>query len=188
MEPVLSAAPPTKKVIEDKTFWQAKDYFLRNTPTDRFQVKSAYVREALPEAGIAGLLRQVDAWPGSWNEDGGGFAVFALGGAISRVPGEETACVHRDQRFLLATDGSWTSGDSRGTEGANIDRVEGLADGMRAYTMEYAYQNFTDRTQPDSAHAYYGDNPDRLVRIKRDRDPEDLFRFRQSEPQDRPAA
>jgi hypothetical protein len=183
LEPVLRLAEPTKKVIEDRAFWQAKDYFFHNTPIDRFQVKSAFVQSTLPEQGIEELLRHVDGWPGSSNEDGGGFAMFALGGAISRIPKEETAYVHRDSRFLLAIDSSWASGDSERTEQANIEWVEGFAEGMRAYTTEYAYQNFIDRSQADSAHAYYGDNLDRLVRIKRDRDPDDFFQFAQSVPQ-----
>ncbi len=41
LEPVLRLAKPTKEVIAEKTFWQAKDYFFHNTPIDRFQVKSA---------------------------------------------------------------------------------------------------------------------------------------------------
>lgn len=186
LEPVLRLAEPTKRVIEDKTFWQAKDYFFHNTPTDRFQVKSAFVQKTLPEQGIEELLRYVGRWPGSSNEDGGGFAMFALGGAISRIPEEKTAYAHRDSRFLLAIDSSWASSDSHSTEQANIDWVEGFANGMRPYTSEYAYQNFIDRAQPDWARAYYGDNLDRLVRIKRLRDPEDFFRFRQSVPQRHP--
>ncbi len=183
LEPVLRLAKPTKKVIEDKTFWQAKDYFFHNTPTDRFQVKSAFVQKELPEQGIGELLRHVDRWPGSSNEDGGGFAMFALGGAISRIPEEKTAYAHRDSRFLLAIDSSWASSDSHRTEQENVDWVEGFADGMRPYTSAYAYQNFIDRSQPDWARAYYGDNLDRLVRIKRHRDPDDFFHFRQSVPQ-----
>ena len=54
---------------------------------------------------------------------------------------------------------------------------------MRAYTTEYAYQNFIYRTQADPAHAYYGDNLGRLIDIKSRRDPYDFFRFAQSVPQ-----
>ncbi len=188
LDPVLSLAKPTKRVIAEKTFWQAKDYFFHNTPTDRFQVKSAFVQEVLPQQGIEELLRHVASWPGSSNEDGGGFAMFALGGAISSIPREETAYVHRDSHLLLAMESTWTSGDSDRSERVNIDWVEGFADRMRAYTTEYAYQNFIDRSQADSAHAYYGDNLERLVRIKRLRDPEDFFHFRQSVPQRYPRA
>lgn len=183
LEPVLRLAEPTKNIIEDKTFWQAKDYLFHNTPYDRYLVKSAFVQEALPEQGIEELIRQVTGWPGSSNEDGGGFAMFALGGAVSRIPKEETAYVHRDSRFLLAMSGAWASGDSGRTEQENVDWVEGFADGMRAYTTEYAYQNFIDRSQADSANAYYGDNLNRLIDIKRRHDPDDFFQFPQSVPQ-----
>jgi hypothetical protein len=183
LEPVLRLAEPTKKVIEDMTFWQAKDYFFHNTPIDRFQVKSAFIKEPLPEQGIEELLRHVDGWPGSSNEDGGGFAMFTLGGAISDIPKEDTAYVHRDSRFLLAIDSSWASSDSERTGQENIEWVEGFAEGMRPYTTEYAYQNFIDRSQPDWANAYYGDNLDRLAGVKRDRDPDDFFQFAQSVPQ-----
>jgi Berberine and berberine like len=59
---------------------------------------------------------------------------------------------------------------------------------MKPYTTEYAYQNFIDRSQADWAHAYYGDNLDRLVSIKRSRDPDDFFRFPQSVPEKPPGA
>jgi hypothetical protein len=176
LEPVLRLAKPAKKIIADKTFWQAKDYFFHNTPTDRFKVKSVFVQKTLPEQGIEELLGHVASRPGSSNEDGG-FAMFALGGAISRIPKEDTAYVHRDARFLLAIDSSWASSDSGRTEQENIDWVEEFADSMRPYTSEYAYQNFIDRSQANSAHAYYGENLDRLVHIKRLRDPEYFFHF-----------
>jgi FAD/FMN-containing dehydrogenase len=188
LEPVLRLARPTKEVISDKTFWQAKDYFFHNTPRDRFQVKSAYVESALPEQGVEELLRYVERWPGSSNEDGGGFAMFALGGGVSNIPKDRTAYVHRDSRFLLAIDSSWASSDSSRTEQANVDWVEGFAGAMKPYTTEYAYQNFIDRSQADWAHAYYGDNLDRLVSIKRSRDPDDFFRFPQSVPEKPPGA
>jgi FAD/FMN-containing dehydrogenase len=187
LEPVLRLAEPTKKVVEDKSFWQVKDYFFHNTPVDRFQVKSAYVQQELSEQGVEELLQNVDSWPGSSNEDGGGFAMFALGGAISGIPKEETAYVHRDSRFLLAIDSSWSSGDSDSTGQANIDWAEGFADAMRSYTTEYAYQNFIDRTQEDPAHAYYEDNLDRLIDLKSRYDPDNFFRFAQSVPQHQPA-
>jgi FAD/FMN-containing dehydrogenase len=45
-----------------------------------------------------------------------------------------------------------------------------------------AYQNFPDPDLDDWAHAYYGTNLDRLVRVKAAYDPDDVFRSPQSLP------
>jgi hypothetical protein len=42
--------------------------------------------------------------------------------------------------------------------------------------------NFIDRTQPDWEHAYYGANLERLMKVKRAYDPDDVFSYKQSVP------
>jgi hypothetical protein len=44
------------------------------------------------------------------------------------------------------------------------------------------FPNFPDLDLEDWAHAYYGSNYDRLVRLKARYDPADLFHFHQSLP------
>ena len=65
---------------------------------------------------------------------------------------------------------------------ANLEWLEDAQAAMKPYLAGGAYQNFTDRTQADWQHAYYGDNLPRLVEIKRKWDPDNLFRFPQSIP------
>ncbi len=182
LDPALTAAKPTKSLIEEQTFWQAKSYLYQTTPREFWGTKSSYLDRPLSDAGIDTLLRQVEHLPGSSNPEGGGFAIFASGGAINRVPAEATAFVHRNALALMASEVTWTAGDDEPTVRANLDWLDELATAMRPHVSSFAYQNFIDRTQPDWEHAYYGANLERLTKLKRAYDPDDVFSFEQSIP------
>jgi FAD/FMN-containing dehydrogenase len=182
LAPVLAAARPTKELIEDRTFWQAKDYFFDNVPTEAFAVKSAYLDGPLGDQGVTALLRAVERWPGSTNPDGAGAALFASRGAINEVAPTATAFVHRRQFAILATESTWSAKDSAKVARANIDWLDHLADSLAPHVSRSAYQNFIDRSQPDWPRAYYGQNLERLAKIKRRYDPDALFAFEQGIP------
>ncbi len=84
LQPALRTGKVKSELIEQRTFWQAKDYFYANTPKDAYAVKSDYLDEPLAEGGIEALVDAVDSWPGSSNDDGAGAAMFLAGGAINR--------------------------------------------------------------------------------------------------------
>lgn len=182
LDPVLSAVKPVKQLVSRRTFWQAKTYLYDTTPAGHYAVKSNYVTRPFSQEGIDILVRTVERWPGSSNPGGGGIALFAWGGEVSRVPPDATAFVHRHPGFLMAYDTAWDPADPKRIVSANLDWLSGLADAVRPHVSGKAYQNFIDRSQPDWQKAYYGSNFDRLVRIKKKYDPENLFHFEQSIP------
>ena len=182
LDAALSAAPTKQKLIAERTFWQAKNYFFDTTPQGYYEVKSAYARRPLSGDGIDTLLRWIERWPGSSNPEGGGMAMFASGGAINRVPAAATAFVHRDEFALIATETTWSATDSKALVGRGLDWVEGFAEALRPHVSGFAYQNFIDRSQRNWQHAYYGSNLERLMKVKRRYDPDDVFRFEQSIP------
>jgi FAD/FMN-containing dehydrogenase len=53
---------------------------------------------------------------------------------------------------------------------------------MRPFTSDECFQNFIDGAETNYLRAYYGENLERLVEVKRHYDPENLFRFQQSIP------
>jgi hypothetical protein len=182
LDPALSAARPKRQLIAERTFWQAKNYFFDTTPEGYYEVKSAYARQPLSDAGIGTLLDSIERWPGSSNPEGGGFAMFGSGGAINAVPASATAFVHRNEFALIATETTWTAADSDSAIGRGLDWIESLADALSPHVSGFAYQNFIDRSQPNWQQAYYGSNLERLMSVKKRYDPDDVFHFQQSVP------
>lgn len=182
LDPALTVAKPTQSLVAERTFWQAKNYLYHTTPRGFWGTKSSYLRRPLSGDGIETLLRQIERLPGSRNEEGGGFAIFASGGAINRVAADATAFVHRDALALMATEVTWTAKDDERTIRKNLAWLDELAAAMRPHVSPFAYQNFIDRTQPNWKHAYYGANLKRLIKVKRAYDPDAVFSFKQSVP------
>jgi FAD/FMN-containing dehydrogenase len=185
LSPVLDAAWPSYQLIEDSTYLEAQAILAHNVPFDRFASKSRFLRRPLPGTGIETAIRWLERWPGSSNPGGGGVTLFAWGGAIGRVSPAATAFVHRDAGFLMDNETTWTAKDGPRVVAANLDWVEGIYRALAPYGTRQAYQNFIDPALTDWKTAYYGENLDRLMRVKRRYDPDDAFRFAQSIPEGR---
>jgi hypothetical protein len=183
LDPVIGRYWPAKRrLLAKRTFWQAKTYLYDTTPTGRYAVRSNYVTEEFPEEAIDVLVHAVERWPGSGNPGGGGIALFAWGGKVATVAPTATAFVHRHPGFLMAYDTSWAASDPKSVADANLDWLQQLASDIAPYVSRQAYQNFIDSTLRDWEQAYYAENFDRLKRVKRKYDPDDVFRFQQGIP------
>jgi hypothetical protein len=80
--------------------------------------------------------------------------------------------------FIVQYDGYWvTTQDAEPT----ISWVEQMRNAMQPYTQG-AYVNYVDDRLADPLRAYYGPNLERLVSVKRQYDPDNVFNFPQSIP------
>ncbi|WP_218782676.1 FAD-binding oxidoreductase [Streptomyces sp. BR123] len=153
------------------------------TPIERFATKSAILdsRTLLTDQQVSAAAERLLDWPGSGNEDGAGFAMFALGGEINRVPPNATAFVHRDDLFVFAAETSWADHDLPGVAEANLHWLKQFYDDIfGGRSPEGAYQNFPDPTLENWREAYYGRNYPRLVEVKRKYDPTGFFDYQQA--------
>ncbi len=184
---------PQREHIQQKSFIDAVYYFAgcndlkscQRAPVGsiepaRFYIKSAYAREPFPDAGLDTMLDWIERWPGE-----NGYAVFefdSLGGAVNRVAPTATAFVHRNELFCGQYQIYWDAEASEATVAkAKAWLNESYAD-LSPYNSGFAYQNYIDRNLADWQHAYYGENLPRLRQVKRQVDPDNLFRFAQSIP------
>jgi FAD/FMN-containing dehydrogenase len=95
-------------------------------------------------------------------------------GAVTRVPIEATAVPHRAPGFNNLIASVWTDPDA--TE-QNVAWTRSTYDSLRPSLAERRWLNYLDDDDPaDAVRAAYGPNYDRLVRVKRQYDPENVFR------------
>ncbi len=125
-----------------------------------------------PDVGIAGLTL------------GGGIGFLhriwgrSLGGAVSDVAPSETAYYYRDANYILEFASRWKKDQD---ELENLCWVNQFRKAMQPY-MKGNYVNFPDLAIKDWECTYYGTNIDRLIKIKRNYDPCNVFNFPLSIP------
>jgi FAD/FMN-containing dehydrogenase len=104
--------------------------------------------------------------------------LFQLGGAISRIDANANAAAHRDAAYVLNIQAAWDAPEE-------TDRYTTWArefwEAMQPYSTGGVYVNFlSDDEGGDRVRAAYGDRYSRLVALKNQYDPTNLFRMNQN--------
>ncbi|KPI19092.1 FAD linked oxidase domain-containing protein [Actinobacteria bacterium OK074] len=109
------------------------------------------------------------------------FALTALGGAANQVDPAETAYVHRDALFLVKFTLIGENAAPGAAETAAAERWTDLGfDLIDPHSNGHSYLNYPDPVLSDWKWAYYGENYERLVEVKKTYDPTDFFTHPQS--------
>jgi len=134
-------------------------------PGIQFAVRSAFVdRGSVPD--IVHILAEARA-----SEQPPVIAVRSVGGAVSRVPDDATAYVHRQAELMLVT---ITVGPKPAVEAAR-PALETIWEKLAPH-VNGAYANFlTSATEEDAAAIYPAQTYKRLAAVKRRYDPGNLF-------------
>jgi FAD/FMN-containing dehydrogenase len=152
----------------------------RRLPYGPFKAKSSYVLRPMSRRGIATMTSWIERRQAQSSLGSGAILLDSYGGVINDVPADATAFVHRDALYSCQFLAYW--GGAAGAQSAALSWIGGFYRAMRPFVSQYAYQNYIDPDLTTWRTAYYGANYDRLVDVKAQYDPDDLFRFRQSIP------
>jgi FAD/FMN-containing dehydrogenase len=104
-------------------------------------------------------------------------AFAQLGGAVSRVAADATAYTNRDAQFVLNVHGRWAD---PARDAACVAWARDLFAAAAPFATGGAYVNFLTQEEGDRVPAAYGLNYGRLVQLKREYDPDNLFRTNQN--------
>ncbi len=182
LAPLTGAGSPVSVTITERPFNVAVKYFEgTGARRARLAAKSAFARELLTPAGVDTLISAVNAKHRDPRLRGGGIVMFAYGGAINRVAPSATAFVHRDAMFSLEYVSLWADRSVSLAE-VSIGWVRDAHAAIRPYVSGQAVQNYADTDLAGWRRAYYGQNLERLVAVKKRYDPANLFRHALSIP------
>ena len=145
------------------------------------KAKSDYVLAPLPSSAIHDMLAAIAAVPTG--------AVVLLcdsyGGRIADVATDATAFPRRaGTQYCIQYFSSWTRAADTPVHLARVAQVYAA---MRPHMPGASYVNYCDRDLPDFARSYWGNNLGRLVAVKQQYDPDNLFHHAQSVPVSLPA-
>jgi len=107
-------------------------------------------------------------------------ALEHLGGAIARVPEDETAFSDRHAKYSLVITGNWTD---PADNDRNVQWVRDCYEAVRPYASDAVYVNYLEREEDARiASAYTASTYQRLQALKNEYDPTNLFRINYNIP------
>jgi FAD/FMN-containing dehydrogenase len=139
----------------------------------RFYMKGGFLAELSDDYVDAGL-ESVAAAPGA----GCAITLWLQGGAISRVDPDAMAFTGREAPFWLGVEAEW---DDAALDAAHIDWGRTTMAALQPFTAAGHYVNDMVESGEDVVRSIYGDAKyERLVRLKRTHDPDNVFRLNQN--------
>ena len=142
--------------------------------------KSEYFKRPLPAEAATALVENLVR--GRAHGQSRELDFMPWGGAYNRMPPDATAFVHRDELFQLKHSAVVNPDAPPRLKQAAHRWVSRSWASVHRWGSGRVFQNFADPELADWAHAYYGPNYQRLVRIKARYDPANFFHFHQSLP------
>ena len=167
--------PPTSDSIKAMTYLETQHLADESQEWGhRFYMKSAFL-PALPDEAVDVLVEHAPRAP-----DGSecGFSTWAWGRRIADVPEDGTAFTGRNAAAWLAAEAMWD--DPALDEQCRSWAREALAD-LAPFASDGRYVNDVAEVGADLARTVYGDAKyERLVALKREWDPDNVFRLNQN--------
>jgi FAD/FMN-containing dehydrogenase len=139
---------------------------------DQWYWRGEFIRE-IPDAAVEQHVRFGSALP-TWKST---MHLYPIDGAPQRVRPDETAWAYRDAVWAQVIAGV----DPDPANAAAIrDWAVAYSDAIRPYSLGTGYVNFQMQETGERVRAMYGDNYDRLAHVKRQYDPDNVFRVNQN--------
>jgi FAD/FMN-containing dehydrogenase len=171
LQPLRELGTPMLDMSSPMPYLTMQHLFDHEYPKGRhYYWKSVYLRD-LNDASIDKLIELGETRPSALTS----VDIWALGGAIARVPVSDTPINHRGAGYLIGLESNW---DGAAADGTNIAWTRAAAEALEPFSTGGSYLNFEDLSEAGAVQRSHGANFTRLSEVKRKYDPENLFRSR----------
>jgi FAD/FMN-containing dehydrogenase len=169
--PIKAFGRPVGDVMQRRPYLTQQNLLDATQPKGRrYYWKSEYVPEISSD-----LLGRLQANGATIESPHSAAIVFQLGGAIGDLPDDHSAVGNRDAGAVFNLTSSW---ENAADDAKNVAWARGAWEDMKRFSTGGTYVNFLNADDADDrVRAAYGANMQRLAGIKRDWDPENLFRM-----------
>jgi len=166
---------PLEDSIESKPYLASQRLF--DAPMEwgqRFAMKSSFLA-SLPEALVREWGDELSRMP---NGAEGGFSIWAWGRAIAAVPEDDTAFTGRDAAFWAGAEVVWAD---ESIDAPCRSWARTAVDAAAPHATAGRYVNDVAEVGGEVARTIYGDAKyERLLTLKREWDPDNVFRLNQN--------
>ena len=175
LQPLRDLGDPIADLSEPMPYTEAQKLLDEDYPEGgRYYWKSVNLN-GLGDEEIEHLMAHAATAP----SDHSTIDVWYQGGAMNRVGAEETAFGDRSAPYLLGIEGNWEESHE---DEANVAWVRGCVADMQRFSDGGMYLNFPGFLEEGQGlmRDAYGENYERLVALKNQYDPANLFRLNQN--------
>jgi len=174
--PIREAAQPVMDMVQPMPYTALQSMLDASGPKGIRAYMKAEFMEELSDEAIEKLARHGANRPGPLVQ----LLMEPMGGAIARVPDDETALGRRDVPWCYHALSMWMEPDAE-TADAHVAWARTLAEDVKPHTTDGVYLNFISDVGDERVRSAYGpEKYDRLVALKDRYDPDNLFRLNQN--------
>ncbi len=173
VRPLRAFGPPLADLVAPMPYTAVQGLGAPLFPSGRLNYwKSSFVRE-LSDGAMEALTAGFAAAPSPFSI----VALEQLGGAVRRIPKDETAFGDRSSDYSVVITTAWT--DPADSD-KNVGWARGLWAAMRPFAADSVYVNYLDGDEDRIREAYGSGTYERLAVLKKKYDPSNFFRLNQN--------
>ncbi|WP_255195935.1 FAD-binding oxidoreductase [Halorarius litoreus] len=171
LEPIHSLGDPVVNLLQKQSYTQLQSSLDDTEPKGaHYYWKTEFAPELTDE-----MLSTIEGLAGECPIPGGQLVVAHLEGALNERDGDDGVVGNRDAKFVYGAAGMWEPDEPRAEEFQQW--VRDAWEQLRPFSTGSTYINFQTADEGDDRiRATYGDNFERLVALKEQYDPDNLFR------------